>query len=131
MSFLDNLENSLKSLESQEDAAQNARENRERQESELATAQAAAPYAERLKEGAFTAALLNEASVIGHGLRTKVHITWLGTTLRLDAKEKRLELKPSGDGVMASFLQNGASLRETPIDLDGDGAELARQWLQG
>ena len=130
MSFLDNLENSLKSLESRDETAQQDKENRKKQEEDLAMAQALAPAAEQLKNGPFTAALLDEAALIGHRLRTKIHITWLGTTLRLDARERRLELKPALDGVRATFFENGVQVFREPADLTSNGAEFARRWLQ-
>ena len=58
MSFLDNLENSLKNLESSEEGKEErGRQQRER-ETQLAQARAAAPFAEELKKGPFTVALL-------------------------------------------------------------------------
>ena len=130
MSFLDNLENSLKSLESRDETAQQDKENRKKQEAELALAQAISPAAEQLRSGPFTAALLDESARIGHSLRTKVHITWLGTTLRLDARERRLELKPASDGVQASFFENGVQQSQEAADLQSSGTEFARRWLQ-
>jgi hypothetical protein len=131
MSFLDGLENTLKALESQEerDPARVAEAKRRRDE-EKAKAQAAAPFADQLKSGPFTAALLEHAVRIGHGQRTKVHITWLGTTLRLDAREKRMELVPGADGVIARFSEAGQEKGERAVDLDGDAEAFARSWLE-
>jgi hypothetical protein len=50
---------------------------------------AAAPHAEKLRTGKFTSGLLSHSARISHGLRTKVNIMWLGTTLRLQAREHR------------------------------------------
>src|SRR5271165_2190532 len=125
MSFLDNLESSLKSLESRDEAAQQGKEDRRYREAEEAKAIAAAPYAEALREGPFAAGLLNEAAVLGHGLRTKVRITWIGTTLRLEARERRLELRPSSDGVVAVFLENGSETATRTVDLTSNPAALA------
>jgi hypothetical protein len=127
MSFLDNLENNLKSLEGRDEAAD--RGNARQQEAERRKALAAAPSAERLKSAPFTAELLRQATRAGHQARTKVHLAWLGTTLRLEARERRLELRPTPDGVVAVFLDNGREVRVQPIDLEGDPQALVREWL--
>ena len=129
MSFLDNLENNLKSLESQEEGKESAERSRRARETERANAQAAAPWAEELKKGAFTAELLKQAARIGFSMRLKVHVAWLGTTLRLEAREKRLELRPTSTGVVAAYLENAVETRSEPLDLRGDPAQLVRRWL--
>src|SRR5208337_986981 len=106
MSFLDNLENNLKSLESQEEGKDAAERLQRARDSARASAQAAAPWAEELKKGPFTAELLKQAARIGFSMRTKVHVAWLGTTLRLEARERRLELRPTANGVVAAYLEN-------------------------
>jgi hypothetical protein len=129
MSFLDNLENNLKNLESQEagqDAVERQRRDRER---ERTTAQAAAPYAERLKKGPFTEELLKQAARIGFAMRTKVHVAWLGSTLRLEARERRLELRPTPSGVVAVELDQNRETRVEPVDLEGNPEDLLRRWL--
>ena len=98
MSFLDNLENNLKSLESSEQGKEDAERAHRTRESERAQAQAAAPFAEQLKQSPYTAELLKQAARVGFSLRTKVHIAWLGSTLRLEARDKRLELRPTAQG---------------------------------
>jgi len=130
MSFSDNLENNLKSLESadERDAAAAARSQRQKQ-SQRAITIAAAPQAEKLRNGKFTSGLLTQATRIGHGLRTKVNIIWLGTTLRLQAREHWLELRPSPEGVMAHFLVDGKEIRKQKVDLAGNPEELAKEWL--
>jgi hypothetical protein len=129
MSFLDNLEDNLKSLESQEEGKESAERARRVRESEKASAQAAAPWAEELKKGPFTAELLKQAARIGFSLRLKVHVVWLGTTLRLEARGRRLELRPTAAGVVAAYLENGAETHSEPLDLRGDAADLLRRWL--
>jgi hypothetical protein len=129
MSFLDNLENNLKSLESQEEGKESAERARRTRESEKASAQAAAPWADELKKGPFTAELLKQAARVGFSLRLKVHVAWLGTTLRLEARDRRLELRPTSTGVVAVYLENGAETRREPLDLQGDAAEFVRRWL--
>jgi hypothetical protein len=130
MSFSDSLENDLKNLESHDerDPAEAGRAQRERN-SQRANALASAPHAEKLKTGKFTAGLLSSATRIGHGLRTKVNIYWLGTTLRLQAREHKLELRPAPDGVIAHFLVNDQETRKMKVDLNSDPELLAKQWL--
>ena len=130
MSFSDSLENDLKNLEKQDerDAASLARAHRDKQ-SQRANALASAPHAEKLKSSAFTSGLLTHATRIGHSLRTKVNIIWLGTVLRLQAREHRLELRPTPDGIVAYFLVGESETRRQKVDLNGDPEKLAREWL--
>ena len=130
MSFLDSLESNLKALEAQDERdPARAAEIRKQRDDERARALAAAPYAEELRTGKFTTALLDHATRIGHGQRTKVQITWIGTALRLQAKDRRLDLQPSPDGVNAVFSDNGTEIAIRPIDLQSDPEALAREWL--
>src|SRR5262245_13672292 len=129
MSFLDNLENNLKSLENAEQKRDEAERRSRVRESERAAAMAAAPYAEELKNGQFSAEILKQAARIGFSMRTKIHIAWLGTTLRLEARDRRLELRPTPEGVMAVYLEDGHPTRTEPVNLAGDPAELVRSWL--
>jgi hypothetical protein len=130
MSFSDNLENNLKSLEAidERDPASATRNERQRQ-SQRARALAAAPYAEKLRSGKFTSGLLTHSTRLGHGLRTKVNIIWLGSTLRLEARGHRLELSPGPDGVIAHFLADGKEIRKQKVDLNGNPEHLAKEWL--
>jgi len=127
MSFLDNLEGNLKNLESRDE--KESQRDHERREAESNAARAAAPYAEQLRDSAFTKELLNHATRLGFANRVKVHITWLGTTLRLEARDKKLELRPTPEGVSAVFVENGREVRTQPVDLRGDPERLAREWL--
>ncbi len=129
MSFLDNLENNLKSLESQEEGKEDAERQRRQRESRRASEQAAAPFAEELKKGPYTAELLKQAARVGHGMRLKVHVAWLGSTLRLEARERRLELRPTPDGIVAAYLEQNRETRIEPLDLNGNAEEFVRQWL--
>jgi hypothetical protein len=130
MSFLDNLENNLKSLESQEEGREAAGRAQRAREAQKANAQAAAPWTDELKKGPFTAELLKQAARVGFSLRTKVHVAWLGTTLRLEARERRLELRPTATGIVAAYLENGVESRTEPVDLQGDAADFVRRWLE-
>ena len=129
MSFLDDLENNLKSLESSEQGKDDAERAHRARESERAEAQAVAPFAEQLKKSPFTAELLTQAARVGFSLRTKVHIAWLGSTLRLEARDKRLELRPTPQGIVAGYIENGRETRTEPCDLTGSPEDLVRQWL--
>lgn len=130
MGFGENLENNLKSLESQEerDPAAKARE-RAREDEEKKRKLAAAPYADQLRDGPFTQGLLAAATRIGFSKRTKVYIVWLETTLRLEARNLRLELRPSPDGIQAHYLTEGQETAKEAVDLKGDPAKLAERWL--
>ena len=129
MSFLDNLENSLKSLESSQEGKEAAERQARTREQQRAEAQAIAPWAERLKNSPFTAELLKQASRAGFSMRVKVHIAWLGTTLRLEAREKRLELRPTAHGIVAGYIEGQQETRVEPVDLEGNAEELVRGWL--
>ena len=126
MSFLDNLENSLKNLESREERDPNAAQRRDE---ERARTLAAAPWAERLKNSEFTKKLLEQAAVTGHRLRTKIYVAWLDTTLRLEAKDRKLELEPTAEGIRANFLEPDGEVAQKSVDLNGDPEELLRAWL--
>jgi hypothetical protein len=130
MSFLDSLEDSVKAMESRAEA--DPEEARKRQAARLAEKNAAIavqPAADELKSGKFTSELLNQCAVIGHGLRTKVQITWVGTTLRLQAKEKKLELRPMPEGILAVFFQDDQEIKSQPLDLKSDPEQFAKLWL--
>ncbi len=129
MSFLDNLENNLKSLESGEQARDDADRERKARDNNRAAALAIAPYAEELRKGPFTAELLKQATRIGFSQRTKVNIAWLGSTLRLEAREKRLELRPTPAGIVAAYIEDGKELRTEGVDLNGNPESLIRSWL--
>lgn len=130
MSFSDNLENDLKNLESAEERdPAGAKRGQNFKHSQRAYALAAAPNAEKLRNGKFTADLLTHATRIGHGLRTKVNIFWLGTTLRLQAREHRLELRPTPEGVEAHFLEDEKELSKEKVNLGSSAEKLARRWL--
>lgn len=130
MGFLDNLENSLEALESGEErrGEERAQELAARALARQAALQSA-PYAAELKSSAFIEGLLTACRTVGHRLRVFVQFTWIGDTLRLDAKSKRLELQPTADGNVAVFLENGEEVRRIPLDLSGDPNDLAERWL--
>ena len=130
MSFLDNLENNLKALESREEKDPvKQKEEQARREADRQTALAAAPVAEALKSGPFTEKFLTACRLIGHSQRTMVRFTWLDTTLRLEAKERRLDLKPTAQGVEATFYVDNESTAQQLLTLNEDPEALANQWL--
>jgi hypothetical protein len=116
MSFLDSLESNLKALENREERdPEQMKRDQERRAAEKSRAEAIAPYAEQLKNGDFTRRLLDDTAVLGHKNRTKVHIAWLGDTLRLQARETRLELVPTPDGIEAHLIRSSGETTE-PLD---------------
>lgn len=129
MSFLDNLENNLKALESREEGQESAEREARHRATERAQAQASAPFAEELKRSPFTEELLRQTTRVGHAVRTKIHVAWLGATLRLEARERRLELRPTAGGVVAVSIEDGREVRSQPVDLASDPGALLRDWL--
>jgi hypothetical protein len=133
MGFLDNLENNLKALENQEERdPEKVQRDRQRREADRAVALLRAPHAEALKNSAFTSDLLTQCRTIGHGQRVLVQFTWIGESLRLDAKAKRMELTPTTEGITAVFTLDGAETGRATVDTQVDDAgALARRWLTG
>lgn len=126
MGFLDNLENSLKSLERQEE---NDPAAQQRRIDEAAQKQAIAPWAEKLKTSDFTNRLFDEAAAAGHRVRTKIYMAWLDSTLRLEARQRRLELQPTPSGIEAVFIEPDGSSRKRPLDLSSKPEELLQEWI--
>ena len=131
MGFLDNLENDLKALENREERdPEKVRRDQERREADRTAALLRAPHAEELRTSPFTSELLTHCRAIGHGQRVLVQFTWLGETLRMDAKAKRMELTPTAEGITAIFSLNGEEMGREAIDPKADdAAALARCWL--
>jgi hypothetical protein len=131
MSFLDNLENDLKTLESREEKdPAKVKRDQERREAERNAALKRAPFADALKNSAFTSQLLTQCRAVGREQRVLVQFTWIGETLRLDAKTLRMELTPTAEGIEAVFFRDGAEIRRTGVDTQStDPAVLARSWL--
>jgi hypothetical protein len=133
MSFLDNLENNLKALENLgERDPEKIKREQERREADRTAAKLRAPHAEQLKDSPFTLELLTQCRAIGHRQRVLVQFTWLGETLRLDAKAKRMELTPTADGIIAVLSLNGDVTGRAIVDPQvDDPAALANGWLTG
>jgi hypothetical protein len=126
MSFLDNLENNLKALESREEGGI---DEGKRREQDKARAKASAPWAERLKQDPWTQNLMQRATKAGYQRRTKVNLAWIGTTLRLEARGHRLELRPQPDGIAAVFLHGTEESKQQPVDLKKDSQKLVAEWM--
>jgi hypothetical protein len=133
MSFLDNLENNLKALENREEKdPEKVKRDQERREAERNAALLRAPHVEALKNSAFTSELLAQCRTIGHGQRVLVQFTWIGESLRLDAKAKRMELTPTTEGITVVFWEDGVEASRALADPRADdAAALARHWLAG
>ena len=130
MSFLDNLENTLKNAESREERDPAAvRRSQKQADVDRAKARSVQPLADELRQGKFTADLLAEVTRISHGLRTKVYISWAGNSLRLDAREHRLELTPTVDGVVATSFIGRDATGSQHVDLKKSPKVLAEKWL--
>jgi hypothetical protein len=126
MSYLDNLESSLKSLESQEE--RDPREHQRRQE-ERKRAVAVGPWAEQLKTSPFTQKLFEQAALAGHRIRTKIYMAWFDDMLRLEARERRLELRPTAEGIVVAFIEPDGATKTQAVNLASDPTQLLQQWL--
>ena len=128
MSFLDNLESTLKNMESAGDRA--SRHDSLRRQSERSESRAAAPFVEELKKGPFVNEFLTHAVRIGHGKRMKINMNWIGNALRVEARERRLEFRPTPDGVLLMFFEDGVESASELADLKKTNPErLAERWL--
>ncbi len=125
MSFLDNLENNLKALEGRDEGMDDSRKRDSERDRRLAIA----PWAERLKREPFAEALMRQATLAGRQRRMKVNLAWIETTLRLEARDHRLELRPMPDGVVAVFLRDSEEIRRAPVDLAGNPQGLTDEWM--
>ncbi len=130
MSFLDNLESNLKALESREerDPKTLAREAAAREAARSAALEIA-PHANALRNGPFLDGLLTACRDIGHPRRILVRAAWVDSTFRLETGAKRLELRPTPNGVVAVSLVQGKEQESTPVDLSSDPVKLAQKWL--
>ena len=126
MGFLDNLENAVKSMEARE-PPDPLDEQRRRDHQDQA--RIAAPYAEELRNGPFSAALMNFIADLSFDYRTKVMIAWIDTTLRFEARGHRLELRPTKNGIISVFLNGPEEIRTAPVTAKTNPEKLAREWL--
>jgi hypothetical protein len=126
MGFLDNLENSLKNLETRDERDGN---ERQRAQDDRARNLAIAPWSEKLKSSPYTNSLFNKAVAAGHRRRTKVYLARIDGAVRLEAKERRLELKPTPDGIVAEYVAPDGELKAEAVDLSNDPQALIERWL--
>jgi hypothetical protein len=126
MGFLDNLESSLKSLESQEERDPGVNQRRQ---DDRSRALAIAPWADELRSSPYTQALFEKATMMGHRLRMKIYMAWFDSILRLEARGRLLELRPSADGIAAVFVEPDRTTMSEPLDLAGDPDDLLHKWL--
>lgn len=126
MSFLDNLENNLKALENLE---QGGIDETRRREADRAYALEVAPWADRLRNSPWTSSLMQLATRAGFARRTKVNFIWLGTVLRLEARDQRLEFRPAADCVNAVFLSDGIEVKRSDISLEGTPQPMLDEWM--
>ena len=126
MGFLDNLENAVKSMEARELPDPLAEQRRRDHQNQ---ARIAAPYAEELRTGPFSTALMNFIADLSFDYRTKVMIAWIDTTLRFEARGHRLELRPTKDGIVSVFLTGSEEIRSEPVKAKTNPEKLAREWL--
>ena len=126
VSFLDNLENNLKALEGREEGGLDAPGRRDE---ERRRALAAAPWAEKLKTSPWARTLMQQATRAGFQRRIRVSLVWLDTTLRLEARESRLDLRPQPDGIEAVFLRGREEMGRHAIDLGADPQPLVEEWM--
>jgi hypothetical protein len=128
MGFLDNLEDSLKNLEASDERGPGERARREADRSQAASIR---PWADQLKNSAYTKDLFDKAAVAGHKIRAKVYIAWIEEWLRLEARGRVLELKPTKDGIVANYTRPDGTPVVHPVDLASDPAVLLEEWLSG
>ena len=126
MGFLDNLENAVKSMEAQDQHDPLAEQRRRDHQKE---ARIAAPYAEELRNGPFSAALMNFVADLSFDYRTKVLVAWIDTTLRFEARGHRLELRPTADGIVSVFMNGREELRTERVTAKTNPEKLAREFL--
>lgn len=55
---------------------------------------------------------------------------WIDSTLRLEAGVKKLELRPTPNGLLAVFFDEGREQESIPIDLSSDPVKVAEKWLE-
>lgn len=130
MSFLDNLENSVKAMESRTEVdLEEVRRERSSRQLAIEARRAAEPYAEALKTGAFGQGLMKHARAVGHSMRMLVRFTWLDSTLRLEAKERQVDLNPTPKGLEAVYYEDGAETGRGMVDVKSDPEAFVRNWL--
>jgi hypothetical protein len=49
--------------------------------------------------------------------------------LRLEARERRLELRPTAEGIVAAFVEPDGATKTQAVNLASDPTQLLQQWL--
>ncbi len=71
-----------------------------------------------------------QCRLVGREHKLLVQFAWIEDNLRLDAKEKRMELVPTAEGIVAVLSQDGAEVSRESVNPETDNAEkLVRRWL--
>ena len=56
--------------------------------------------------------------------------TWFGSKPHyLEVRERRLELRPTPDGILAEFIEPDGAKTNRAVDLDSDPQGLIKEWL--
>jgi len=129
MSFSDNLGNDLKNLEKQDEPIPSASRGREAEADPACQRARGCPSFGEPEEQQLhfrpVDARHSDRSWIAH--EGQHHVA--RTTLRLQAREHRMELRPGGDGITAHFFVNEKEIRRQKVDMAGDPEPLAKEWL--
>jgi hypothetical protein len=72
---------------------------------------------------------MNRAAMEGHRRRAKIYMAWLGNTLRFELKDKKLELRPTPEGIEAAFIERSELTKSSQIDFEDDPGKLLTDWL--
>jgi len=84
---------------------------------------------EELKSGAWTQSLLGAARTLGHKRRLFVDIAWIGTTLRLEARGRRLELRPTAGGIVAVRVEGQEDGSICAVDTKAGPEAVLEPWF--
>jgi hypothetical protein len=129
MGFLDNLESALNIAESREDRAAQGSSESKRREASRADVLAAGANAHKLKTSRYTNELLSVMTRLGYTRRIKVRVAWIGSNLRFEARDRRLELRPTAQGIVAVFGVGAAELHQQSVELNSRPEKLAKEWM--
>ncbi|MFL6417615.1 MAG: hypothetical protein ACJ74Y_18325 [Bryobacteraceae bacterium] len=88
-----------------------------------------APWADALKNSPYVQALFEKAAVTGHRLRTKIYTAWLENVLRLEARGRWCEIRPTPGGIECEFISPESGTVTHPLDLSSDPDLLLSEWL--
>lgn len=72
---------------------------------------------------------MDAAAMLGHKLRAKIYMAWLGSALRFDLRQRRLELRPTAEGVVAVFMEGNNEIKSRKVDLESSPDALLEEWV--